>query len=215
MPNHDTLAGIDVFASFLTTSFSTASVVNFAGFFTFVVDCDLLTEGSLEVGRRSFVATFNIGFALSALSDFTRVLDNLLTAPLVDDCMWVVSLIMDDAADGLLLVIVLAGLSADTGTLDALADVNDDRLRPVLVWAEYDRLPALYDGVTGRRGIEGLLTGTMTPRSDRCRDPAPKSGRGRDSVVVSLWSRSGRYRSRRRNNTGGDAEPATNSTQLH
>jgi len=40
---------------------------------------------------------------------------------------------MDDAADGLLLVIVLAGLSADTGTLDALADVNDDRLRPVLV----------------------------------------------------------------------------------
>jgi len=38
------------------------------------------------------------------------------------------------------------------------------------------------------------------------------SGRGRDSAVVSLWSRNGRYKSRRRNNTGGDAEPATDRT---
>jgi len=37
------------------------------------------------------------------------------------------------AVDGLPLVTVLAGLSPDAGTLDALGDVNDDRLRPVLV----------------------------------------------------------------------------------
>ena len=204
--HNDTLADVNVFASFLRTSFSATSVFNFAGFLTFVVDCDLLTVGSVEVGRCSFVTTFNVGFALSALRDLTRVLDSLLTLTAVDSAR-LESLVVD--ADWLLLVIVLASLSPDTGTLDAL-DVNDDRLRPVLVWAENDRLSALSDGVTGRRGIKGLLTGT-TPRSDRGRDPDPAlgSGRGRESAVESLCSRSGRYRSRRRNSTGGDAEPAT------
>jgi len=78
------LADDDVFASFLTTSFSALSVFDFAGFLTFVVDSDLLTDGSVEIGRRSFVDAFKAGFALSALRDLTSVLDSLLTVTAVD-----------------------------------------------------------------------------------------------------------------------------------
>jgi len=62
---------------------------------------------------------------------------------------------------------------------------------------------ALSDGVTGR---------LVTTRSGRGRDPVPRSERGRDIDMVSLCARSGRYKSRRRNKTGGDADPVTVNT---
>jgi len=70
--------------------------------------------------------------------------------------------------------------------LSALASVNAD-------------LSALSDAVTGR----------FTTRSGRGRDPAPRSERGRDIDTVSLCTRSGRYKSRRRNKMGGEADPDT------
>jgi len=117
---NDTLA---VFVSFLASSFS--SVIDFACFLTFIADCDLLTDGSVDVGRRSPVAA---GFALSALSDLTRVRDSLLTAAVAR----LGSLVVPDVADGVLVVIkVRVDLSADAGTADVA--VSDERLRPVLV----------------------------------------------------------------------------------
>jgi len=74
-------------------------------------------------------------------------------------------------------------------------------------------LTSLSDGVTGRYVVEGL----PAPRSGRGRDPdpAPRSDLGRDIDIVSLCTRRGRYKSLRRNNTGGDADPTTdNSLQL-
>ena len=99
------------------------------------------------------------------------------------------------AADGLTPAtarLVLATEEPDTGMPAMLVDVNEDRLRPVLA----SDLSGFSDGVTGRRDVEGLLT-----------DAAPRSDRGRDIDTVNLCSRSGRYKSRRRNNTGGDADP--------
>ena len=83
----------DVFVSFLLTSLLVVS--DLVCFLTFVVDCDLLTEGGLTGGECSSVDAdifkfgfalssvdadvFKLGFVLSALTDLTRVLDGLPT----------------------------------------------------------------------------------------------------------------------------------------
>jgi len=143
-----TLAEENVFVSFLLISLSTASVLDFAPcFFTFVVDCDLLTAASLPAAALSSDLV-KLGFALSALSDLTRVLDSLLTVSVVDSAR-LESLGEDAAAaaaagltvslsadDGLLAVtarLLLVTPSECTGTLATVVDVNEDRLRPVVV----------------------------------------------------------------------------------
>jgi len=86
--HHGTLTDVGAFVSFLLTSLSAAaSVVDFACFFTFVVDFDLLTAGCfLTSSGCSADAVLKLGglVALSALTDFTRVLDILLTGADVD-----------------------------------------------------------------------------------------------------------------------------------
>ena len=185
--------------SFLLTSLSALSVLDAACFFTFVDDRDVLIAASRPACLCSSVTSevFTLDLALSALIDFTRVLDSLAAVGVAVASDLTTSV---GVADGLLPVTARLLADADAGTVATLLDVSEERLRPVLVWSGND-LSGLSDGVTGRRDVEGLLAETV-PRSDR----------GRDIDVVSLCSRRGRYKSRRRNNTGGDAEPTTDNS---